>query len=143
MTYTSCMSPDIAQGNPAWEQELDSLLMAYESESFTRSILHVYTRDCPVAVERLLSTLKAGDLEQARNAIHSLTNIMGVIGPISSRSLIDAISADVKSGQLESAARQAKELEAMVKVFLIIIQTWIEDCLGNEDSTSKGAKGTT
>ena len=137
------MSPDIQQGNPAWKQELDSLLVAYDSESFTRSILHVYTRDCPVAVERLRSTIKAGNLEQARGATHSLTNIMGVVGPALSRSLLDGISANLKNGQLKNAAIQALELEAMIKDFLISIQIWLEDHSREAGSPSKASRENT
>lgn len=137
------MSPDIQQGNPVWKQELDSLLAAYDSESFTRSILHVYARDCPVAVERLRSTIKTGNLEQARGAIHSLTNIMGVVGPASSRLLLDGLSANLKNGELKTAAIQALELEVMVKDFLINIQTWLEVHSRAADSASNASRDNT
>jgi hypothetical protein len=136
------MIPDIEQGYPGWEKELATLQLAYGSEDFTRAILQVYTRDCPAAMVRLLSTIENGDLELARIAIHSLSNIMGVVGPAASRPLIEGISRNLQDGQLEIAAKKAEELESLLRAVLISINTWLagfpgESTVGGKDSGSK------
>ncbi|MFH2112940.1 MAG: hypothetical protein ABIJ86_00365 [Spirochaetota bacterium] len=119
------MSPETQHGYPGYEQELDSLLVSYGSEAFTRSLLQVYTRDCPLAMIRLMTTISSGDLLAARKAIHSLANIMGIVGPISSRPMIETISADLNDGQLKAAARHAEELETLVQSALVSIHDWL------------------
>lgn len=141
MAYTAGMKPDLRQGYPEWEQELDSLLAAYGSEDFIRDILRVYVTDCPLAVQRLLGSLQSDDPDKARNAIHSLSNIMGIIGPASSRSLIERISANLKQGKTQAAAALAQELETLVSALMISIKAWLGDSSGKLSSGSNSPDG--
>jgi ferritin-like metal-binding protein YciE len=135
------MDLDPINGNPGYEQELDSLNADYGSEAFVRSLLQVYAKDCPVAIQRLLAAVEGGRLEEARNAIHSLSNIMGICGPAASQPLIEAISETIKEGQLVSTARQARELEVMVKASLTSIHSWLGGLAGNSASGSIDSRG--
>lgn len=128
-------------GYPGYELELDSLMANYGSESFLRSILQVYSKDCPATLQRLLDAMEGGDLEQAGKAIHSLANIMGVVGPATSQALIEAISASLRNGQLETAARVAKDLEAMLRAVLISVHAWLDGFSGDDASGIKSSRG--
>jgi hypothetical protein len=136
------MSLTPEQEYSGYEQELESLQACYGSEAFTRSILEVYTKDCPAALTRLMATIDGNDLEGARHAIHSLTNIMGVVGPVSSRRVIDNISADLGNGRLKTAAVHARELEAMIQAALVSIQAWLDKVPRPPASNGKMTKGT-
>jgi hypothetical protein len=126
MPYNPHMSLTSEQDYSGYEQELESLQFTYGSEEFTRSILEVYAKDCPAALTRLTETIDGDDLEGARHAIHSLANIMGVVGPASSRPFIESITADLGKGELNAAALHAKELGSMIQAALVIINAWLD-----------------
>jgi hypothetical protein len=116
-------------------------LASYGSEAFMHSILQVYSKDCPEALTRLAATLKDRNIEAARHAIHSLANIMGVVGPVSSRTLIDSITDDLNNGKLEAAASTARKLESMVQAVLVSIQAWLDGSSRHAASHDAGLKG--
>ncbi len=141
MPYNLFMSSDTQFGDPGYERELDSLIVYYGSEAFTRSILEVYLNDCPAALTRLVATMAVSDLEAARHAIHSLANIMGVVGPASSRPIIESITADLNDGRLDAAARNAKVLESMVQAVLASIRIWLDDAAPKPTYNDRRPKG--
>ncbi|MGD9940566.1 MAG: hypothetical protein AB7T74_12265 [Clostridia bacterium] len=122
-------------------QEFELLQSHYGNEEFTRSILEVYAQDCPAALTRLIATIDGNDLEGAKHAIHSLANIMGIVGPVSSRPVIDRITANLGKGQLKAAALHAKELGFMVQAALVSIHAWLDKVPRQPASDGTGTKG--
>lgn len=141
MPYNPRMSLITDHDDSGYEKELESLQAYYGSEAFTRSILEVYIKDCPAALARLMATIDDNDLEGAKHAIHSLTNIMGVVGPVSSHPIIGTISAALNDEQLKESARHARELESMVHAALAGINAWLAEGPRYQASNGKTTKG--
>jgi hypothetical protein len=125
MAYTAVMSLGTGHGYPGYSQELDTLLANYGSDPFMRSMLSVYSSDCPSAIQRLRKSIAEGDLESARRAAHSLANIMGVAGPATCLPIIEDISSKLGSGQLQAAAVIADKLQNLIDAVLTSIDIWL------------------
>jgi hypothetical protein len=135
------MSLPSGTDSSVYDQEFASLQSYYGSEDFTRSIFEVYAQDCPAAMARLITTIDNKDLEGAKLAVHSLANIMGVAGPVSSRPVIDSITTDLGEGQLKAAALHAKELGSIVEAALASIHAWLDKAPRPPASNGTRTKG--
>jgi HPt (histidine-containing phosphotransfer) domain-containing protein len=109
------MQPD-RERNASDSKKLDysCLLSEYGDEGFLRKVLEVFVEDCPAAMARLEKAAAEKDIEKARLAAHSLSNILGVVRCDEALELLAEIHAELHAGSVQKLPELVPALRGMV-----------------------------